>query len=338
MDSNLTRQSFTSCVSAYLTRAGHALSETELTELPGDASDRRYMRVVLLNGSSHLLLVHSEPIDPDTLPFINVAHLLQQMPVPIPEILGCEPDLGILVLEDLGDITLQSHLDRAVCDDRNKLYKDAIALIELMQRRGRDLSSDLYVPFTLSFDQKKLMYELEFFVEHFLVGYCRASLSTDDRVALWKEFRSLAGELSSEAKVFCHRDYHSRNLMLCETQLHVIDFQDARLGPDTYDLVSLLRDSYVDHDQSFVDDMMEYYLGLTGRSNTKEFRRRFNLMAAQRHLKILGTFGYQASTVGTSRYKDDIPRTLAYLRYVFEQHPRFDKLRLLLTPALPELS
>ena len=97
-------------VTAYLARVGLEANETFTHELAGDASDRRYVRVVSADGSSRVLLVHADPIDPDTLPFVNVAQLLRQMPVPVPAVLTQEADLGILVLEDLGDVTLQDHL------------------------------------------------------------------------------------------------------------------------------------------------------------------------------------------------------------------------------------
>ena len=125
--------------------------------------------------------------------------------------------------------------------------------------------------------------------------------------------------------------------MLHGADLHVIDFQDARMGPDTYDLVSLLRDSYVDHPAVFVDQMIDEYLRLRATTDHAGYRRRFDVMSVQRHLKALGTFGYQSAVAGNLRYNDDVPRTLSYLRLVFEQHTRFDRLRTLLAVHLPEL-
>ena len=118
--------------------------------------------------------------------------------------------------------------------------------------------------------------------------------------------------------MLCHRDYHSRNLMLHDGSLYIIDFQDARMGPDTYDLASLLRDSYVDLTAQQVDELIAYFLALTAaaaaRRTTAEFRRRFDLMALQRNLKALGTFGYMTTSRNNTVYIQYIPRTLAYVQ------------------------
>jgi aminoglycoside/choline kinase family phosphotransferase len=138
--------------------------------------------------------------------------------------------------------------------------------------------------------------------------------------------------------VLCHRDYHSRNLMLRGDHLVIIDFQDARLGPDTYDLVSLLRDSYVDLPWATVDDLIAYFLALQGRSaDREEFRRRFDLMALQRNMKALGTFGYQTVARGNPVYIQYMPRTLNYVRENLHRYPRFERLGGLLAEHIPEL-
>ena len=139
------------------------------------------------------------------------------------------------------------------------------------------------------------------------------------REALRAEWPASSAELAAEPRVLCHRDYHSRNLMLHGGTLHVIDFQDARMGPDTYDLVSLLRDSYVDLPERQVDDLIAFFLALdTGAAATppggRDFRRRFDLMALQRNLKALGTFGFQTTTRANPVYMQYMPRTLAYVR------------------------
>jgi aminoglycoside/choline kinase family phosphotransferase len=145
-------------------------------------------------------------------------------------------------------------------------------------------------------------------------------------------------ELAAEPRVLCHRDYHSRNLMLRDDTLRIIDFQDARLGPDTYDLVSLLRDSYVDLPWPVVDDLIAYFLALQGRAaESAEFRRRFDLMALQRNLKALGTFGHQTTARANPVYIQYMPRTLNYVRENLRRYPRFGRLAELLSAHLPEL-
>ena len=125
--------------------------------------------------------------------------------------------------------------------------------------------------------------------------------------------------------------------MLHNNRLYVIDFQDARMGPDTYDLVSLLRDSYIENPADLIETMIEKYLELAKTANVALFRQRFDLMSVQRHVKALGTFGYQSAIGGSSRYDDDIPRTLRYLVEVFDRRERFTRLRKLLSPHLGEL-
>src|SRR5262249_32023540 len=147
-------------------------------------------------------------------------------------------------------------------------------------------------------------------------------------------------------RVLCHRDYHSRNLMLHDGSLYIIDFQDARMGPDTYDLVSLLRDSYVDFTEAQVDSFLAFFLALRdGRlagsggppADPEEFRRRFDLMAVQRNLKALGTFGFQTTSRQNTVYIQYIPRTLNFVRANLVRYPRFVRLRELLAEYLDEL-
>jgi N-acetylmuramate 1-kinase len=142
--------------------------------------------------------------------------------------------------------------------------------------------------------------------------------------------------------VLCHRDYHSRNLMLHESQLYMIDFQDARMGPDTYDLASLLRDSYVDITDRDLDELIAYFLALKTRDgaapDADQFRRRFDVMALQRNLKALGTFGYQTMTRRNPVYIKYMPRTLHYARTNLEKYPRFARLRELLAAHIDELA
>lgn len=325
-------------VEAYLRRVG--LSASSIRDLPGDASDRRYVRVRLADGTTRMMLVHSGPIDPTTLPWLNVAQLFRQLSIPIPRVHDTAPDLGILVLEDLGDATLQSSLGTATGEQVQTLYEDAIGLIVRMQRHGRELASSGYLPFSRSFDAGKLSSELEFFSAHYLGDHLQADLAPARREALSTEFRHLAESLAAEPRVLCHRDYHSRNLMVREGKLHVIDFQDARLGPDTYDLVSLLRDCYVSLPEALFEGLMDTYHRLTGSTispSDPNYRDRFDRMSVQRHLKALGTFGYQAAVVGNADYLSDVPRTIGYLADVFSRRSDFGGLRRLLAAHIPEL-
>jgi hypothetical protein len=314
----------------------------KVVPLTGDASDRRYFRVLLRDESPQVLAVHPGAIEFAKLPFVNVAKLLSEMPVPVPRIHGYSDELGIIALQDLGDVTLQAHLGAATPEQHAALYRQAVTFIDTLQRRGAELASPEYVPYGIAFDVEKLTWELQFFTKHFLEAYRGAQLTGAQRDALAAEYAAIVEELAAEPRVLCHRDYHSRNLMLNEGNLYIIDFQDARLGPDTYDLVSLLRDSYVDFTEQQVEGLIAFFLALReGRlpaaSEPEEFRRRFDLMALQRNLKALGTFGFQTTSRHNTVYIQYIPRTLNFARGNLVRYPRFARLRELLAEHLEEL-
>jgi len=321
----------------YLSESGIASPKSAVIPLTGDASTRRYFRVIPADGPSLVLALHEGPIEIATLPFINVGRLLERMGLPVPAILGHSDGLGILALQDLGDVTLQAHLGAGTLTEHASLYRQAVAFVDVLQRRGRELESPEHAPYQIAFDVEKLTWELDYFVRHFLEGYRGVSLSAAERTALAGEWAAIVEELAAEPRVLCHRDYHSRNLMLHEGQLYIIDFQDARLGPDTYDLVSLLRDSYVDISDRELDELVAYFAALRGIADASEFRRRFDLMAVQRNLKALGTFGYQTITRQNPVYIQYIPRTLRYTRTNLEAHARFGRLRELLAAHIEEL-
>src|SRR6476469_245212 len=152
-------------IQGYLGRSGLAARKPRVVPLTGDASDRRYFRILMPNAPSIVLSLYSAAFDVSTLPFVNVAKLLSQMPVPIPEVIGHADDLGILALQDLGDVTLQAHLGAASPAEHAALYREAVALIATLQKRGEQLASPDYLPYGISFDGEKLTWELEFFTK-----------------------------------------------------------------------------------------------------------------------------------------------------------------------------
>jgi hypothetical protein len=325
-------------VQAYLDRSGLTARAARVVPLTGDASDRRYFRILVPDGPTTVLALHAGPIDYASLPFVNVAELLARMPVPIPAILDHADDLGVLVLEDLGDVTLQAHLGAAPVSEHIAHYRQAVAIIDVLQRRGAELASPEYLPYGIAFDVEKLGWELDFFAKHFLKAYRGIDLAPPTRAALAAEFRAIVEELAAERRVLCHRDYHSRNLMLHHGRLYAIDFQDARMGPDTYDLVSLLRDSYVDVPEETAESLITHFLSLAGRTaQAAAFRARFDVMALQRNLKALGTFGYQTTTRGNPVYIQYMPRTLRHVRENLRRHARFARLHEILAAHVDEL-
>ena len=326
-------------IDQYLHDSGLAGRGARVVPLTGDASDRRYFRILPRDGPSIVLALHAGPIEFTSLPFANVADLLKRVPLPVPAMLDHSDALGLLALEDLGDVTLQAHLGAATPAEHAALYRQAVAFIELLQRRGAELASGVYLPYQMAFDIPKFTWELDFFVRHFVEAYRGIALSAAEHNALAAQWSAIVEELAAEPRVLCHRDYHSRNLMLHDGSLYIIDFQDARMGPDTYDLASLLRDSYVDIGDRHLDDLIAYFLALKGDrpERAAEFRSRFDLMALQRNLKALGTFGYQTTTGRNPVYIQYMPRTLRYVRTNLEKYARFAPLRELLARHLEEL-
>jgi aminoglycoside/choline kinase family phosphotransferase len=333
-------------VATYLQRTGLGARVVPLT---GDASDRRYFRVIPPEGPTFVLALHAAPFAYDTLPFVNVGALLAEVPLPVPAIRHHAADLGLLALQDLGDVTLQAHVGAAPAIEHAAVYRQAVGFIDVLQRRGAELTSPRYLPYAMAFDVEKLTWELEFFVRHFMEAYRGAAIGPAARDALRAEWAAIADELAAEPRVLCHRDYHSRNLMPHDGELYIIDFQDARMGPDTYDLASLLRDSYVDLTEEVVDDLMAYFLALKSRNGVhadlawftryqKDFRRRFDLMALQRNLKALGTFGYQTAARQNPVYIQYMPRTLSHARANLMRYSRFGRLRELLAAFIDEFA
>src|SRR5438045_4345734 len=164
-------------IQGYGDRSGLTAGKPRVVPLTPDASDRRYFRILGPEQQSIVLSLYSTPFDVTALPFVNVATLLARMPVPIPAVLGHADDLGIIALQDLGDVTLQAHLGAASPAEHAALYRQAVTFIEALQRRGAELASGKYVPYGIAFDVEKLTWELQFFIKHFLEGYRGAALS-----------------------------------------------------------------------------------------------------------------------------------------------------------------
>src|SRR5678816_665486 len=156
-------------VSEYLART--ETRDARIVPLTGDASDRRYFRILPRDAGPFVLSVYSAPFDYATLPFVNTANLFAMLPVPVPRILGHAEDLGVLALQDLGDVTLQAHLGAAPPGRHAALYRQAVAFLEVIKRRGKELESPEYLPYRVAFDVEKLSWELNFFTKHFLEAY-----------------------------------------------------------------------------------------------------------------------------------------------------------------------
>src|SRR6267378_2609572 len=170
-------------IDQYLRETGLAGKNARVVPLTGDASDRKYFRIIPSDGPSIVLALHAGAIDFATLPFANVATLMERVPLPVPGILGHSDELGILALQDLGDVTLQAHLGAASPAEHAALYRQAVSLIDVLQRRGAELKSAGTGPYGIAFDEEKLTWEVEFFARHFVEGYRGATISAAERTA-----------------------------------------------------------------------------------------------------------------------------------------------------------
>jgi aminoglycoside/choline kinase family phosphotransferase len=217
------------------------------------------------------------------------------------------------------------------------LYREAIDEIVQAQREAPK-APQRAACFHTAFDIEKLSWELHYFEKHFLELHRKADLSVEDRSKLAEGFHSLAAQIASWPRVLCHRDYHSRNLMQHNGRLVWIDYQDARMGPATYDLASLLRDSYVSLEEEFVKDRAEEFRQKGVPDETREtFEQRFELMSIQRNLKALGTFGYMAVVRSNPVYLPYIPGTLAHVKLNLARHPELASLASVLRRHIEEL-
>ncbi len=286
-----------------------------------DASFRRYFRLHLpeRGATESMIAMDAPPDKEDSRPFVSIARLLRECGVNAPEIHALDLDQGFLLLADLGTTSYLDQLNRERAD---ALYGDALdALLTLQQQWPPEVTLPPY-------DRKLLMREMELFPEWYLGIHRGEALSDEGRQALERQFTLLADSALEQPQVAVHRDYHSRNLMVVEGENPgVIDFQDAVRGAITYDLVSLLRDCYIDWPRGQVEMWAHAYYRRLVESRLMEgvewpqFLRWFDWMGVQRHLKAIGIFARLNHRDGKPGYLDDIPRTINYVVEVSGRYP-----------------
>ena len=302
-----------------------------IRRLKGDASTREYFRCGVSESETAILTLYPQPFDPAESTYLQVYRLLRRIGVPIPRVHAVDGELGVILQEDLGDMTLERRLRGARSQERKRLLGQAAEHLIVLQREGPQAADPGWPVLQLAFDLEKLTWELQFFRRHYLEGY--ASLRVE-RERLACEFRALCGELAEAKRFVCHRDYQVRNLMLKEGRVHMIDFQDARLGPQAYDLVSLLMDS-IDLPPGEIEELVDFYLQRGAPPvDARQFRRQFHLTTIQRLLKALGTFGYQAGALGRESYRAYIPGTLERVAAALKTVPEFPYIRSLISNSL----
>ncbi|MEE2821387.1 MAG: phosphotransferase [Acidobacteriota bacterium] len=290
-----------------------------VVQLRGDASTRQYFRYHEKNRS-FILAVYPDPFDLKDFNYQQMYDLFQKIKLPIPAIHTLDSDRGIVLQEDLGDESLQKRLLVANATERKRLFLASIDHIITIQGKGTRSLKPEYQASSLVFDQDKLNQELVFFLHHYLEDYCQINVLDKNR--LREEFNRLTAELADLDRCLCHRDYTVRNLILKNNTVYIIDFQDARWGPFSYDLASLLQDS-VELDQEEIHQYCEYYLSRAVLSEKPgDFLRHFRLMCIQRLLKALGTYGHQSTAYGKHVYRQYIPgslrRVLDSIRFIPE--------------------
>lgn len=303
-------------------------SEFNLEVASSDASFRRYFRVHQHDHSRIVMDAPPEHEDIDS--FVRIAEFLSRTGTHVPRIFAKNLEQGFLLLSDLGNTSYLSALNEQSAD---ALYRAAIDEIIKMQLAP---TADIELA---SYDDEKLLAELRLFPDWFIQKH----LSLTPPPELNAVFELLIANASEQPQYFVHRDYHSRNLMLgADNEVGVIDFQDAVIGPVTYDLVSLLRDCYIEWPQNKLDNWLNYYFEqavenqlLTG-DDRSEFIRWFDLMGLQRHLKVLGIFCRLNYRDGKAGYMNDLPLTLKYVLEVTARYPELAPLHQYLTQS-PEV-
>jgi aminoglycoside/choline kinase family phosphotransferase len=301
--------------------AASAIGTPDFTIAPAsvDASFRRYFRITPVSpwrGHATLIAMDAPPPQEDCRSFVRVAHLLHAAGLHAPAVLGSDIPRGFLLLSDLGTRT---YLDVLAAATAPSLYGDATEALIRWQRATRDGELPAY-------DETLLARELNLFPDWYVAQHLGVVLTPAQGATLKAAFRAILDNNLAQPRVFVHRDYHARNLMVAEPNPGILDFQDAVCGPVTYDLVSLLRDAYIAWDEELqIDWAVRYWerarkAGLPVGEDFGEFFRDFEWMGVQRQLKVLGIFARLAHRDGKHGFLDDMPRVMAYLRGACERY------------------
>ena len=297
-----------------------------------DASFRRYFRIRRGEAQPSLVVMDAPPDKENCGPFVHVARLLAEAGVHVPTIHAQDLERGFLLLSDLGSTTYLDALDE---HNAGRLYEDALDALLKIQRASRPgLLPD--------YDRDLLERELRLFPDWYIARQLERELDAAQLQTLEKAFSTILANNLGQARVFVHRDYHSRNLMVCEPGPGILDFQDAVYGPITYDLVSLLRDAYIAWDEERVIDWAIRYWeraragGLPVARDFADFYRDFEWMGAQRQLKVLGIFARLSFRDGKNGYLKNQPLVMSYLKRTCERYRELAGLARLLEKLEPQ--
>jgi len=303
------------CWTREVLRQGPRARLDRLEPASADASFRRYFRAFTDQGQ--YIVMDAPPRQEDCRPWLRVGRLFRAAGVNTPEILAENLTEGFLLISDLGSTTYLAALNT---DNADRLYRDANAALIKIQKASQEGELPPY-------DETLLRRELELFPEWYLGRHLGVRLGADQRQVLEDSFRRILANNLAQPRVYVHRDWHSRNLMLtADDNPGVIDFQDAVYGPITYDLVSLFKDAYIRWDEERVLDWSVRYwegarqAGLPVQADFGTFYRDFEWMGVQRHIKVLGIFARLYHRDGKDAYLLDMPRVMDYLRRVCQRY------------------
>lgn len=322
---------------AYLDNRG---DRGRIEELSPDASTREYFRIDWENATA-IACVYPESFVAGEQSFLDVTGLFRANGLPVAEIFDYDEHLGVIVQEDLGDVILRQVLAEASDAERDTLLNEAISLIARIQKATAAAYDSGSIASRLKFDVEKLLWELDFFVEHYFSTLRKRPLAPSTRDDLRREFTELCEELESRATVLCHRDFHAANLMIDgRGNLRIIDHQDARIGSAAYDLVSLLLDRITELPTAeWLAEKRRYFieeradLGLA-RLEEDAFAYEFRLQTIQRCLKAAGTFSYQSVNRGKTYFVPFIEPMFRIVLRAIGSLDRFPTLKQLLSEEL----
>ena len=282
------------------------------------------------------------------LPFMNVLRHLQAVNIPVPVLYWYDESAGLLYLEDFGDVTLAQACVGVSSTTVRRLYRQAIDVMVQLHVKASAPSQADCLALSRSFDVSLYMWEFDHFLEYGIVERQGKPMCSEDYLVIREEFQGIAQWLAAQSRVLTHRDYHSRNLMVDGARLGVIDFQDALMGPVTYDLASLLRDSYMTLDDALIDALLDYYReqmrgalphsrhAIFFLNDPETFRRLFDFTSIQRNLKAAGRFVYIDRVKGNPNFLSSIPRTLHNVYANLTKYPQLHRLLNHLSPYVPE--
>jgi len=299
------------------------LQSRSIAPASADASFRQYFRVQADSGS--FIVMDAPPEKEDTGPFIRIAQRFHQIGLNVPEVIEQEPGIGFLLLSDLGQQTYLGLLNE---NSVESLYGDAMRALLVMQ-----IGTYTDPGFLPKYDRLLLLNEMALFRDWLLQQHLGMDLNDEQLRDLETSFELLANYALEQPSVWVHRDYHSRNLMKTDPRNPgILDFQDAVSGPVTYDLVSLLKDCYIDWPRKQVENWVKDYqhrsleAGLQVTKDDKEYLRWFDFMGVQRHLKAAGIFARLYHRDGKAGYLADIPRTVGYISQLRDRYPELTPL------------